>query len=84
MQDLVKSMPGGVRFSSLNTTIKNAKTLDFSIPCMSRSAEDLIKWIRTLNNSKDKYTNVTLGSIAISEKGKNFTFPIKATYTVPK
>lgn len=85
MQDLVRSMPGGVRFTNLKTTIKNAKTLDFSIPGMSRSAEDLAEWIRTLNNSKD-YKNVELGSISItkSDTGKKFTFPIKATYTVSK
>ena len=86
MQDLVKSMPGGVRFTSLRTTIKDAKTLSFNIPGMSRSAEDLAEWIRTLNNSTNMYKNVELGGIAItkSDTGKKFTFPITATYTVPK
>ncbi len=86
MQDLVKSLPGGIQFNSLRTTTKGTKTMDFNIPAISRSAEDLAEWIRMLNNSEDKYTNVALGSISISdsEAGKKFTFPIKATYIVPK
>lgn len=86
MQDLVQSLPGGIRFKSLKTTTRGAKTLDFSIPAESRSAEDLAEWIRMLNNSKDKYKNVELGGISISGSatGKKFSFPIKATYIVPK
>lgn len=86
MQDLVKSMPGGVRFTSLKTTTKGAQTLDFNVPAISRSAEDLAEWIHTLNNSTGMYKNVELGGITItkSDTGKKFSFPIKATYIVPK
>lgn len=86
MQDLVKSMPRGVRFASLKTTTKGAKTLDFNIPSMSRSAEDLAEWIHTLDISTGTYKNVELGAITItkSDMGKKFSFPIKATYIVPK
>lgn len=86
LQDLVRSLPGGIRILSLKTTTRDAKTLDFSIPAISRSAEDLSQWVRTLNNSKDKYKNVELGGISIADTatGKTFKFPIKATYLVPK
>lgn len=85
MQDLLKSLPGAIWFSSLQTTIKGTETVDFNAAAQSRSAEDLAEWINILETG-GKYSNVDLGAISITAgaAGKTLSFPIRATYLVPR
>ncbi len=85
MQELVKSIPGAIWFSSLQTIINGNESVSFSLSATSRSAEDLAEWINILETG-GKYSDIEIGAISIANAaaGKSLTFPLQAKYLIGK
>jgi hypothetical protein len=81
MLDIISDMPGTIWLGGMNTVLSGS-TISLSFPVNSRSAYDLAYWINALETDSGKYSDVTIGAVAVSDSdsGKTFTTSITLKY----
>jgi Tfp pilus assembly protein PilN len=80
LQDTARNLPATIWFTSINTSL-SGDVMMVSFAVSSRSSYDLAYWLNALETNSD-YSNVTLGSISISEgeSGKVLTTQLSLRY----
>lgn len=81
MLDIISGMPGTIWLGGINTSL-GGSVISFSIPVTSRSAYDLAYWINLLETDKERYSDVTVNTITITDTdfGKNFATTLSMKY----
>ncbi len=79
MSEFARTVPSGVRVTSLRTTSQPASALRLDISGIANSNEDIAAWVRGLETNA-RFANVELGPVNASGP-RDFTFTIVTTYT---
>ena len=78
MSEFARTVPVGVRVTSLNTS-SQPSAVKLTISAIASSNDDVANWVRTLM-ANPHFSGVELGAVTASGKGQ-FTFTIATTYT---
>ena len=79
MEDLLKSLPGGVWLTTLNAS-NDGSGLKVSMGAKAASSEDVARWLRTLEAPGGRFSEPVMGAISIDADGSR-TFSMGAKYT---
>lgn len=79
MSEFARSVPPGVRVTSLRTTSMPASALKLDISATANTNEDIASWIRGLE-SNPHFAGVELGPVS-SSGARTYTFTVTTTYT---
>lgn len=78
MSEFAKSVPGGVRVVSMQTSVQAPGTIKLVISASAGTNEDIAAWVKTLERNA-KFGAIELG--AVSAAGGAYNFGVTATYT---
>lgn len=83
MEDLLKSMPGGVWLISVNSQNEGSQ-LKLSITARASSSEDVAAWLRHMESS-DRFSAPALGPVTVTEEAGQTVhgFTLGVRYAMP-
>lgn len=81
MQALLRSMPGGVWVSSIQTTLGGPDAVSFTASAAALASEDIADWVATFEESAE-FSNVRLGAIQLRAVAgqEQFSFQVQGSY----
>ena len=79
MSEFARTVPGGVRVSSLNTSSQPNGGLKLSISAVADTNDDIANWLRTLEKDSH-FASIELGPVTAASQHYNFT--ITTMYTL--
>ena len=79
MSEFAKTVPPGVRVTSLNTSGQGAGTLKLAISGFGNTNEDIASWVKALERNPH-FKMVELGPVSVSGP-RLYTFTLQTTYT---
>jgi type IV pilus assembly protein PilN len=79
MSEFVRTVPAGVKVTSLSTSGPNGGALKLAIGALADTNDDVANWMRALEKS-GRFANVELGPVNAS--GRQYSFTIVTAYTL--
>jgi Tfp pilus assembly protein PilN len=80
MSEFVRTVPAGVRVTSLGASGPTGGPLKLSISAVGETSDDVANWMRTLQNN-GHFTDVKLGPLS-GANGRQYGFTISTVYTL--
>ena len=79
MSEFARTVPGGVKVTSLSTASQPNGAMKLSIAATANTNDDVANWMRTLEKN-GRFASVELGPVSAS--GKQYNFTITTMYTL--